>query len=70
VLVGRGVQPVVVRDAEFVSDPGFHVQWRRRELQFTILRMDASRPVHLTRREVSRALTSTSLRRDDLLIQR
>jgi mannosyltransferase len=49
---------------------GFHVQWRRRALQFTILQMDASRPVHLTPREVSRVLTSTSLRRDDLLVQR
>jgi mannosyltransferase len=49
---------------------GFHVQWRRRELQFTILQMDALRPVHLTRGEVSRVLTTTSLRRDDLLVQR
>jgi hypothetical protein len=49
---------------------GFHVQWRRRALQFTILRMEASRPVHLTPREVSRALTTTSMRRDGLLVQR
>ncbi len=49
---------------------GFHVVWRRRALQFTILALDASKPVHLTPRAVSRALTSTSLRRDDLLVQR
>jgi mannosyltransferase len=49
---------------------GFQVQWRRRALQFTILQMDASRSVHLTPREISRMLTSTSLRRDDLLVQR
>jgi hypothetical protein len=36
----------------------------------TILQMDASGSVHLAPREVSRVLTSTSLRRDDLLVQR
>jgi mannosyltransferase len=50
--------------------PGFRVQWRRRTLQFTIMQLDATRRVHLTRSEVSRALTTTSLRHDDLLVQR
>jgi hypothetical protein len=50
--------------------PGFHVVWRRRALQFTILRMVSTTPVRLTRREVSRALTTTTLRRDGLLLQR
>jgi mannosyltransferase len=48
---------------------GFRVAWRRRERQFTILQMDAAQPVHLTRAAVSRALTTTRLRRDDLLVQ-
>ncbi len=50
--------------------PGFHVLWRRRALQFTILRLVSASPVLLTRREVSRALRTTTLRRDELLLQR
>jgi mannosyltransferase len=50
--------------------PGFRVAWRRRALQFTILQLDAARPLHLTRREVSRVLVTTPMRRDGLLVQR
>jgi hypothetical protein len=50
--------------------PGFHVVWRRRALQFTVLRLVSSTPVALTPRAVSEALTLTTLRRDELLIQR
>jgi mannosyltransferase len=50
--------------------PGFRVVWRRRALQFTILRLVASRPVGLTARVVSAALRTTSLRHDALLVQR
>jgi mannosyltransferase len=49
--------------------PGFHVAWRRRVDQFTILRMQSSRPVRLTHAEVSRALTTTRLSSDGLLVQ-
>jgi mannosyltransferase len=50
--------------------PGFHVAWRRRVRQFTVVQMDSPRPVELTRADVSRALTTTPLARDDLLFQR
>ncbi len=50
--------------------PGFHELWRRRIDQFTILRLVADRPVRVSRTRVSRALTATTLRNDDLLIQR
>jgi hypothetical protein len=50
--------------------PGFRVVWRRRALQFTILRLAASRPVGLTTRVVSAALRTTSLRHDALLVQK
>jgi mannosyltransferase len=50
--------------------PGFHALWRRQVLQFTILRLISSRPLPLTPTVVSAALTSTSLRRDVLLLQR
>jgi hypothetical protein len=49
---------------------GFHPAWRGRDLQFSVLDLRASRPVLLDRAVVSRALTATTLRRDDLLIQR
>jgi hypothetical protein len=49
---------------------GFHTLWRRRVLQFTIMRLVSSRPVVLRRSAVSAALTTTTLRRDDLLLQR
>ncbi len=49
---------------------GFRVVSERHELQFTILRMVASRPVRLTPAEVSKGLTATNFRNDELLIQR
>jgi hypothetical protein len=49
---------------------GFHPAWRRRDLQFSVLDLRSSRPVLLDRAVVSRALTATTLRRDDLLVQR
>jgi hypothetical protein len=49
---------------------GFREVSRRRELQFTIVRMVASHPVHVTRPEVSRALTATRLANNGLLVQR
>jgi hypothetical protein len=52
------------------SIPGFRVMWRRRALQFTVLRLVSSTPVVLSQAAVSRALTTTTLRRDELLIQR
>jgi mannosyltransferase len=51
--------------------PGFHTVWRRRVDQFTVLRLAASGgPVLLTPSVVSRALRTTRLRNDELLIQR
>jgi hypothetical protein len=52
------------------SIPGFHEVWRRRALQFTILRLVAEHPVRLTAREISRVLRTTRLRNDELLLQR
>jgi 4-amino-4-deoxy-L-arabinose transferase-like glycosyltransferase len=49
---------------------GFHPVWHRRDLQFSVLALRASRPVRLERQTVSRALTATTLARDALLIQR
>ena len=49
---------------------GFHTISRRHDLQFTIIRMVASHPVHVTPADVSRALTATRLANDGLLIQR
>jgi hypothetical protein len=49
--------------------PGFHVQWRRRALQFMILQMAASKPVLLTPAMVADALRTTKFRKDELLIQ-
>jgi mannosyltransferase len=49
---------------------GFHTISRRHELQFTIIRMVAAHPVHVTPADVSRALTATRLANDGLLIQR
>jgi len=48
---------------------GFHAVSERHALQFTILRMAASRPVRLTPAEVSRVLTATNLGNDELLWQ-
>jgi mannosyltransferase len=50
--------------------PGFHVAWTRHELQFTIKRLVARRPVRLTPAAVSHALHATRLPRDILEIQR
>jgi hypothetical protein len=50
--------------------PGFHVLWRRQVLQWQILRLVASHPVRLTPAVVSRSLHTTTLRRDELLVQR
>jgi mannosyltransferase len=49
--------------------PGFHELWQRRAYQFTIMRLVAARPVTLTQQEISAVLTTTSLRRDELLTQ-
>jgi len=49
---------------------GFREVSRRRELQFTVVRLVAPHPVRLTPADVSRALTSTRLANDGLLIQR
>jgi hypothetical protein len=48
---------------------GFREVSRRRELQFTIVRMVAPRPVRVTPAEVSRALTATRLANNGLLVQ-
>jgi mannosyltransferase len=50
--------------------PGFHEAWRRQALQFTILRLESSTPVRLTRQAVARALHTTSFANDELLLQR
>jgi hypothetical protein len=50
--------------------PGFHVTGAViRVNQFSIMRLRSSAPVHLTPRIVSRALRTTTLRRDELLVQ-
>jgi mannosyltransferase len=49
--------------------PGFHALWRRRALQFTVLRLVANRPVLVTPEMVGAALTTTRLSKDDLLVQ-
>jgi hypothetical protein len=49
---------------------GFREVSRRRELQFTIVRMVAPHPVRVTPAEVSRALTATRLANNGLLVQR
>ena len=49
---------------------GFHTVSRRQELQFTIVRMVAPHPVHVTPADVSRALTATRLANDGLIVQR
>jgi len=50
--------------------PGLRALWRRRVRQFTILRLVAQPPATVSASEVSRALHTTTLRRDELLIQR
>ena len=51
--------------------PGFHEVWRRHVRRFTIVRLDASGPgARVTPAEVAPALHTTTLRHDDLLVQR
>jgi mannosyltransferase len=49
---------------------GFHELWRRRALQFSVMRLGAETPVALTPQAVARALRNTRLAHDLLLIQR
>jgi hypothetical protein len=49
---------------------GFHVVWRRRALQFTVLHLVSPKPVFLTPAIVAAALRTTTYRRDELLVQR
>ena len=49
---------------------GFHPVWVRRVRQFTIMRLVSDRPRYVTPAMVSRALHTTSLRRDGLVSQR
>ena len=49
---------------------GFHVVSERHALQFTIMRMVASRPVRLTPADVAKALTATNFSGDELLWQK
>ena len=53
-----------------IFDVGSGTVWVRHAYQFTIMRLVADRPVALTPRMVSRALTATTLPRDELLWQR
>jgi hypothetical protein len=48
---------------------GFRAVSQRHALQFTILRLEASRPVALTPAAVSEVLTATNFSNDELLIQ-
>jgi mannosyltransferase len=50
--------------------PGFHELRRRRARQFTVVRLVSPKPVVLTRQEVASVLTTTTLPRDELLLQR
>ena len=49
--------------------PGFRAVGEQHILQFTLLRLRAARPVHLTREMVSRALRTTELRGDGLILE-
>jgi hypothetical protein len=49
---------------------GFHQQWLRHVYQFSVMRLVANRPRGLTHDAISRVLRTTTLRRDELLIQR
>jgi hypothetical protein len=48
---------------------GFHELWRRRALQFTVLRLVSPTPTLLTSAAVSAALRATTFRKDELLVQ-
>jgi len=50
--------------------PGFREVSLRHAYQFTVMRLVAARPVTLSRAAVARALSATTLPRDELLIQR
>jgi mannosyltransferase len=52
------------------SIPGFRAVSRTRALQFTVLRLVARQPRLITASVVARALRLTTLREDDLLVQR
>lgn len=49
--------------------PGFREVGEQRILQFTLVRLESPAPVRLTRALVSRALTTTGLRHDALILQ-
>jgi mannosyltransferase len=49
---------------------GFREVWRRQQLQFTVVHLVASTPVRVSRAMISQILTTTTLRRDGLLLQR
>jgi mannosyltransferase len=49
--------------------PGFHEVVEEHILQFTLVRLRSATPVHLTAQMVSRALTTTRLRHDELSLQ-
>ena len=49
--------------------PGFHIVGERQILQFTLLELRSTKPVYLTRQLVSRALSTTELRNDGLILQ-
>ncbi|MBV9715826.1 MAG: glycosyltransferase family 39 protein [Solirubrobacterales bacterium] len=59
-----------VRTQHRFDVPGFHEAWERHALQFTVIRLIASRPVRLGPREVGRAVRTTRLRNDEFLLQR
>ena len=50
--------------------PGFHELWVRHAYQFTIMRLVSTKPVAISRADVARALTVTTLPHDELLTQR
>ncbi|MBV9839731.1 MAG: glycosyltransferase family 39 protein [Solirubrobacterales bacterium] len=50
--------------------PGFRQLWVKHVYQFTVMRLVSSRPVALTGAVISAALETTTLRRDELLVQR
>jgi uncharacterized membrane protein len=50
--------------------PGFHELWLRRAHRFTVMRLVSTHPVTLTSEAVSRALRTTRLVHDELLLQR
>lgn len=50
--------------------PGFHVLWRKRFAQFSVMRLVADSPTLVTPHRMSRALTNTRFADDELLVQR